>query len=70
MAIQRPKLNPQEAKILKALLEHDYFLTTTQVAKVAKVAWSTAQNHLNDFHKRGWIDKKQIGNRCYWRAYR
>lgn len=45
MAIQRPKLNPQEAKILKALLEHDYYLTTTQVSKAPKVVWSTAQNH-------------------------
>ncbi len=70
MVIQRPQLNPQEAKILKALLEHDYYLTTTQVAKAANVAWDTAKKYLKEFHKRGWIDKRKRGNRDYWRAYR
>jgi len=66
----KSQLKPQESRILKALLEHNYYLNTTQVAKVANVSWNTADKYLKEFHKRGWIDKRQRGNRDYWRAYR
>jgi len=64
------ELKPQELQILKALLEHDYHLSTTQVAEIAKVSWNTADKYLNKFKKMHWIEKKKKGNRCYWRAYR
>lgn len=70
MQIKKPQLNPQEAKILKALLEHKFFLNTTQAAEAANVSWNTAYKYLKEFHKRGWIEKRQRGNRDYWRAYR
>lgn len=68
--VKKPQLNPQESKILKALLEHNYYLNTTEVARLADVSWNTAIKYLKEFHKRRWIDKRQRGNRDYWRAYR
>lgn len=70
MMVGMPNLKPQESQILKALLEHSYYLNTTQVAKTANVSWNTADKYLNEFNKRGWIEKRQRGNRDYWRAYR
>lgn len=63
-------LKPQEAQVLKALLEHNFYLNTTQVAKLAKLSWNTADKYLKDFHKRGWIFHKTRGNRDYWYAER
>ncbi|MFZ2412251.1 MAG: hypothetical protein WAW23_11820 [Candidatus Methanoperedens sp.] len=70
MPVPKPQLSPHESRTLKVLLEHNYYLNTTQVAKLAKMSWNTADKHLKEFHKRGWIEKKQRGNRDYWRAYR
>jgi predicted transcriptional regulator len=70
MSILKPQLSPYEKSILKVLLEHNYDLNTTQVAKLSKMSWNTADKHLKDFHKHGWIEKRQRGNRDYWRAYR
>lgn len=65
-----PKLKPQEKAILKALLEHDYFLSTTEVAEIAGVSWNTANIYLQNFKAKRWIEHKTEGNRDYWRAYR
>lgn len=65
----KPQLKPQESRILKALLEHDYSLNTTQVAEFANVSWNTADKYLNKFYDLGWIEKMERGNRDYWRAY-
>lgn len=66
----RNTLKPQESKVLKVLLEHDYYLSTTEVANLSKISWNTANAYLKKFHYRNWIDKKEKGNRDYWRAYR
>lgn len=66
----KPLLKPQESSILKALLEHNYFLNTTQVAEEANVSWNTANKYLKKFYDQGWIAKMERGNRDYWRAYR
>jgi predicted transcriptional regulator len=63
-------LNPREHKILKALLEHNYRLTTTQVSKIANMSWNTVNKYLNKFYEKGWIDKQPKGKWVYWRAYR
>ena len=65
----KPQLKPQESRILKALLEHDYYLNTAQVAEFANVSWNTADKYLNKFHDLEWIEKTERGNRDYWRAY-
>lgn len=65
-----PRLKPQEHRILKVLLEHNYLLTTTQVSEMANISWNTADKYLEEFFKLGWIDKRKKGNRVYWRAYR
>ena len=66
----KPKLKPQEKALLKALLEHDYFLSTTKVSQLAGVSWNTADKYLKTFHNKKWIGQRQRGNRVYWRAYR
>lgn len=65
-----PQLKPQQHRILKVLLEHNYHLTTTQVSEMANISWNTADKYLEEFFKIGWIDKRQKGNRVYWRANR
>jgi predicted transcriptional regulator len=66
----RPKLRPQEARILKVLLEHSYSLNTTQVADRANVSWNTSDKYLKRFYRKRWVSKKTRGNRIYWKANR
>jgi len=65
-----PQLKPQEYTIFKVLLEHDYYISTTGIAKLANVSWNTAHKYLNTAFSKNWIAKTQTGNRSYWRAYR
>jgi len=62
------RLNPKERQILKALLEHNYYLTTTQVAELADVSWNTAAAYLEKFFEAGWINKSSRGRRLLWKA--
>lgn len=62
------KLNPKESKILMALLERNYYLTTTQVAKLAGVSWNTAEAYLEKFFENGWINKQSRGRWLLWKA--
>jgi len=64
------KLKPQESRILKTLLEHNYHLSTTEIADISNVSWNTADKYLKIFHKKGWISKRKRGNRVYWRVVR
>ena len=68
--MERPPLKPQEIRILKTLLEHNYHMSTTQVAKISGISWNTADKYLKKFRKLGWIEKVERGNRDYWRAYK
>ena len=61
-------LDPIERQILKVLIEHSYYLTTTEVSKKAKVSWNTAYNHLKEFHRLKWINLRKRGNRKLWKA--
>jgi DNA-binding MarR family transcriptional regulator len=70
MPKSKPSLKPQEIQILKTLLEHDYHMNTTQVAKITGISWNTADKHLKKFYELGWIERVERGNRDYWRAYR
>lgn len=62
------ELNSIQKKILETLLEHDYFLTTTEVSNKSKVSWNTAKAYLEDFFSKGWIEHKKNGNRDLWKA--
>jgi len=62
------RLNPREREILKTLLEHNYYLTTTQVAKLAGVSWNTAAAYLEKFFDDGWINKQSRGRWQLWKA--
>lgn len=70
MSKAKPQLKPQEIRILKTLLEHNYYLSTTQVAEITGISWNTADKYLEQFWKCCWIEKVKRGNRNYWRAYR
>jgi len=63
-------LKPKELATAKALLEHDYYLSTAQVAIHANVSWNTAKKYLEKMYQLHWIAKLERGNRDYWRAYR
>ena len=67
---QRPRLKPAESRILKALLEHDYSLNTTQISHIANVSWNTADKYLKEFKSRGWVIKRKRGTRTFWEADR
>lgn len=64
------QLNPIESKILGYLLKRKTFATTAMVAKGARVSWNTAEAYLRLFYGRGWLSRKQIGRRVYWKARR
>ncbi len=66
----RPQLKPAESRILKALLEHDYSLNTTQISHIANVSWNTAEKYLDEFRTRGWVIKRKRRTRIYWEADR
>lgn len=66
----RPPLKPAESRILKALLEHDYSLNTTQISHIANVSWNTANQYLKKFKSCGWVIKRKRGTRIYWEADR
>jgi len=65
----KTNLVPIEHKIVKVLLEHDYYLSTKEVAEKAGISWNTALFHLNKLHEKGWIEREERGNRIYWSAY-
>lgn len=66
----RPQLRPAESRILKALLERDYSLNTTQISHIANVSWNTADQYLKQFKSRGWVLQRKRGTRIYWEADR
>lgn len=66
----KPSLKPAESRILKALLEHDYSLNTTQISHIANVSWNTADQYLKTFESKGWVIKRIRGTRTYWEADR
>lgn len=64
------ELKPQESRMLKTLLEHNYRLSTTEVAHISNVSWNTAYKYLKIFHEKQWVSKQNRGNRVYWRVVR
>ena len=64
----RPRLNPTEYKILKTLVQRRIFMSTREIAIRSRVSWNTAFNYLNKFYNRGWLSRKKVGNRIYWKA--
>jgi len=62
------QLNPIESKILTYLLKRKSFSTTSIIAKRSKVSWNTAEAYLQRFSSRGWVQKKQVGRRIYWKV--
>lgn len=64
------RLNPIETKIVATLLKRRRYATTAMIAKSAKISWNTAESYLTEFESRGWVDKKDLGRRSYWKAIR
>ncbi|MEK6890015.1 MAG: winged helix-turn-helix domain-containing protein [Nanoarchaeota archaeon] len=61
------KLNPIASKILSVLIKNEDYMNTTEIAKESKVSWNTALIYLNDFWKKGWVEKEGNTN-VYWKA--
>ena len=62
------KMRPIDMRIIKMLLESDYYLTTLQISKGASISWNTAERHLKELFKKGWVYKKEAGRTAYWKA--
>lgn len=60
-------LNPFESKILTVLIKKPTFWNTTEVSKMCKISWNTAEKYLNEMEKKGWLEKKGR-SKIYWRA--
>jgi predicted ArsR family transcriptional regulator len=65
-----PKPKVQDKAILKTLLEHDYWLSTKEIAEETDMSWNTAKFHLDKLYEWGWVSKKNRGKKELWRAYR
>lgn len=64
----KPVLRPAERQIIKVLLEHDYYLTTREIANMSHVHWNTARNNLEKFHKKKWVRKDERGGLEVWKV--
>jgi DNA-binding MarR family transcriptional regulator len=62
------KLNRHEMVLLRVLYENQYLLSTTEISKLTKMSWNTVKIYLDKFEKKGWVEKKNRGNREYWEA--
>jgi Mn-dependent DtxR family transcriptional regulator len=62
------ELNAIEARILTVLLKRKTYATTAQIARRARVSWNTAEEYLHLFYGRGWLSKRTVGRRIYWKA--
>ena len=65
--MKRPKLTPIEHKILKTVVENNIFMSTREIALRSGVSWNTAFVYLKRFYNRGWLSKKTVGKRVYWK---
>ena len=61
------KLEEIEKRILKALVEHGDYASTSHIAKMSGVSWNTAFSYLNKFNCMTWV-KKTGHKTIYWRA--
>ena len=68
--MSKRRFRPQEKQVLKSLLEHNFTMSTTQVARRANVSWNTANKYLREFNRRNWIAHSRRGKKKLWRAYR
>ena len=57
------KLNPSEKSVLKALLENPFKISTTRIAREAKISWNTAEKYLKQFQGKGWVKHKKRGQK-------
>ena len=64
------QLNNTESALLKALLEHGTYMTTTQIAKECDMSWNTVIKYLQKLKNRNWIMHEKHGNRDLWKAER
>ena len=62
------KLNPIEYRILKVVVQRRIFMTTRDIAHRSKISWNTAFIYLTRFYNKGWLSKRKVGNRVYWKA--
>ena len=60
-------LNPYESKILTVLIKRQKFLNTSEIAKMSKISWNTAEKYLNKMNDQGWLEKKGR-SKIYWKA--
>jgi len=65
------KLNSHECNIIKILLEHNYFLSTTEIAEETKMSWNTVRKYLREFKQKDWVLNQKAGkqkNTELWKA--
>lgn len=60
-------VRPHEAQILRVLLRYRSFKTTAEIAKNARMSWSTTDSYLHDMYYKGWVIRKGE-RRYYWKV--
>ena len=66
--LKMAKLVPIEHKVLKTLLERKRFMSTREISVRARISWHTASKYLKRFSNKGWLSRRTIGNRVFWKA--
>ncbi len=64
----KPNLKPIGNKVLRVVVNRRTFISTKEVAEKSGVSWNTALTYLRKFYNKGWLSKKSVGNRTYWKA--
>lgn len=55
-----------EQKIIKRLYNIRIKQSTLGLAKGLKMHWTTVESALNDLENRGWVIRKELGNKTMW----
>ena len=63
-----PALNYYERLILRYLYSHGKWSNTNHIAERTGIAWITAEKHLENLFRRGYVSKGRSGSVTYWRA--
>ncbi len=55
-----------EKRIINLLYVARRQLTTKQVSEKLDIAWQTAKDNLMSLYEKGYVNRKEEGNRTYW----
>lgn len=66
--MRRQRLDSIDRAILRFLFRHRNWATTNNIAERSGIAWATANDHLKDLARHGYVVRGQKGELFYWKV--